>query len=130
MLPFERIIKIFDDVPTVRRAFVAAVEVPSVMVPMFRLPLPVAFTKVRALEDTVPSIVVVMPTLPIVMPVAVEVPMEMVPALSIMTLPSPEMVVPLKVKPAIATDAPTQRRARQNNAPRAMPRLAKLDNRF
>ena len=45
------------------------------------------------------------PNLPIVMPVAVDVPMEMVLELSITTAPSPEMLVPLKVSAASAGPA-------------------------
>ena len=48
MSPLFNTVRIFDEVAIVRRAVeLAGVEVPSVIVPIFRLPLPVAFTKVR-----------------------------------------------------------------------------------
>jgi hypothetical protein len=59
--------------------------------------------------ETFPGNVVVAPLFPIVIPVAVDVPMEMVPAPSITTLPSPEIVVPLKLSDAKATETPPTR---------------------
>jgi len=55
MLPLFSIVKIFDVVAIVRRAFAAAVDVPRVIVPARRLPVPVAFVKARLVivEDAV-----------------------------------------------------------------------------
>jgi hypothetical protein len=59
---------------------------------------------------TVPGKVVVTPVLPIVIPVAVEVPMEIVPVASITLFESPVMLVPLKVSAANAIETPANKR--------------------
>ena len=60
-LPLFRIVKMLEEVPTVRSELATNVEVPSVMVPIFRLPLPVALVKVKPVEETVPPCIVKMP---------------------------------------------------------------------
>jgi hypothetical protein len=57
-----------------------------------------------------PGNVVVMPDLPIVIPVAEEVPMEIVPVASMMLFESPVMLVPLNVSAAKAIETLARRR--------------------
>src|ERR1017187_6934387 len=75
-----------------------------------------------------PGNVVVAPLLPIVMPVAVEVPMEMVLEPSITTAESPEMFVPVKVRDANANETPPASTARPMIAAKKINRDFKCDD--
>jgi hypothetical protein len=67
---------------------------------------------------TLPAKNVVALAFPIVTPVAVEVPIEIVPVASMMTLELPEMLVPLKVSAATAIEAPTKMIGTHSKVPR------------
>jgi hypothetical protein len=88
-----------EDWSVVAPATVSVLETPRAPLKLKALP------RVVPTIDRLPGRVTVWPNLPIVIPVAVEVPMEIVPAPSMMTLPSPEMVVPVNVSDAKAIEA-------------------------